>query len=162
MCEVILPSGRVIEIPCRDVPLMAPKWEPFYDSEYIKTYINPEWRGIGILLPPKFNRLGKGAYIGLTEALVPFCIIDKHEDECEGNFPVGDYLTYMASAAVLKIPRPMDWFMVFVRLGDDGKIDMKDIALLYYPDRRFRPPEDMLKGTRTDEDGGFIEPKPLE
>jgi len=59
----------------------------------------------------------------------------------------------------------MNWFMAMVRcdITPAGKVDIRDvIALAYYPDGKYRSPEEMLKSTRTDEDGGFLIEQPLE
>ncbi len=133
-----------------------------YDGKDFKTFINPEWRGVGVMF--KIDQLKKGAFIGATRALVPFCIMDKAEGKCKGNFPAGDYFVWKAHAAVvLKIKPPpemidMNWFIAFVRLTPDGKIDIK--AVIYYPDPKYRSPEEMLKAARSLDDGGILKPLP--
>jgi len=84
------------------------------------------------------------------------------------SYDAGDYLVLMANAPVLGIKPPpewdipLNWFIVFVRdINADGKIDIRNIAaLVFYPDSKYRSPEEMLKAARSFDDGGILVAKP--
>lgn len=141
-----------------------------------KTYINPEWRGAQALL--KFAQLQKGAFIGGMKALVKFQIIDR--GQCfehlgaARSYDDGSYLLWMANAPALGMtPRnrlpgvggriiELNWFIVIIRdINADGKVDIRDVAAIaFYPDAKYRSPEDMLKAARSLDDGGILKPLP--
>ena len=147
---------------------------PLYVSGPFKTYINPKFQGANALR--NFSQLQQGAFIGLLQAAVPFRFAFKGGERCPPppvgaarSYDDGNYLLWMAHAPVLGgiffEVLAMNWFMAMVKcdITPDGKIDIRDvIALAYYPDGKYRSPEEMLKSTRTDEDGGFLIEQPLE
>lgn len=137
--------------------------------------MNPEWSGIQPLL--NFGQLQQGAFIGGMKALVKFQIIDRGQCfptlAAARSYDDGSYLLWMANAPILGIKDPpeliaagihLNWFMAVVKVevSADGKIDIRDIALVFYPDARYHSPEDMLKAARSLDDGGILAPLPPE
>ncbi|MGQ9734740.1 MAG: hypothetical protein ACUVQU_06855, partial [Candidatus Bipolaricaulia bacterium] len=140
------------------------KAEPLYESGPFKTFINPKFQGINALL--NFSELQQGAYIGLLQAAVPFRFEFKGGERCPAppvgaarSMDDGSYLLSMANAPTLGIKIPpelmMNWFVALVRV----KIPFEpaDIgAIIFYPDARYRSPEEMLKAARSLDDGGIL------
>ncbi|MDW8111658.1 MAG: hypothetical protein RMJ96_08655, partial [Candidatus Bipolaricaulota bacterium] len=146
---------------------------------YFKTYINPKYQAIPLPPPPQLLlELQHGAYIGGTKARVKFEIIDRGGcmPPCVGacsSFDDPWWPLLMAHAGVLLGRTPMNgipitgaggrtieikWFVALVRVGPDGKTTLE--ALIFYPDDKFRSPEEMLKAARSYDDGGILKPSP--
>lgn len=153
--------------------LDAGSWPLPYDGKEFKTYINPERSGFQVLL--NFSRLQQGSYIGGMKALVPFQLIDKGQcfpaSAARRALDAGSYLLWMADAAILGVKLPpetllagihLNWFIALIRveISQDEKIDIGDITLIFYPDAKYRSPEEMLKAARSLDDGGILAPLP--
>ncbi|MDW8141239.1 MAG: PKD domain-containing protein, partial [Candidatus Bipolaricaulota bacterium] len=136
-----------------------PDWPELYASQYFKTYINPKYQAIPLPPPPQLLlELQGGALIGMLRALVKFEIIDKggciprvggparSYDDARGPFR-------LAHAPTLGVRLPpellgkLNWLMLYARdTNADGKIDAQEIeVIIFYPDDKFRSPEEMLK-----------------
>ncbi len=156
-----------------DPPIEIGSWlepGPLYESGPFKIFINPEFQGLNALL--NLARLQQGAYIGLLQASVPFQFAHRGGERCPPppvgaarSIDDGSYLLWMANAPVLgiKIPPEMialNWFVALVKVKIPFEPDIGGI--IFYPDARYRSPEEMLKAARALDDGGILMPLPPE
>ncbi len=148
-------------------------WLLAYDGKEFKTFINPKY--LPIPTPPEMiEELERGAFIGGMKALVKFEITDR--GQCFGgarSYDDGSYIIWMAHGGVIlgepprnRLPSAgggtveLNWFVALVRAKIPFEPDTDIGAIIFYPDDKYRSPEEMLKAARSYDDGGILIAKP--